>query len=89
MRDRRLLIPPSLGVACSGQKVPKAVLWSSTPMSDVLLQPLATPSTGLGAAQKTQGNRDSGTHELLPYRILPYLSFLLALSLSLSWPTYN
>ena len=33
MRDRRLLIPPSLGVACSGQKVPKAVLWSSTPMS--------------------------------------------------------
>lgn len=51
-------------------------------MSDVLLQPLATPSTGLGAAQETQGNRDSGTHELLSYRILPYLALELALSLS-------
>lgn len=43
MGDRRLLIPPSLGVACSGLRQVQKYY------TDVLLQPLATPLTGLGA----------------------------------------
>lgn len=40
MRDRRLLIPPSLGVVCSGLRCLRRYYGYYT---DVLLQPLATP----------------------------------------------